>query len=112
MRLALGFALGVRGWTTLSSSPPVATAMMCGGLVIAGLLLIVGLWTPVVGTLVALIGIGEILTSAGDRWVHLLLSSMAGGLAMLGPGVWSIDAHLFGWKRVEVPSPKYSTPRS
>jgi hypothetical protein len=112
MRLVLGFALAVRGWTTLSSSPPVTTAMMCVVLAIAGLLLIVGLWTPVAGTLVALIEIGEILTSAGDRWVYLLLGSMAGALAMLGPGVWSIDARLFGWKRMEVPSRKYATPRS
>ena len=102
MRLVVGFALVVRGWTTLWSGPPVTTAMMTAVLAIAGLLLIVGLWTPVMGTLVALIEIGEILTSAGDRWVYLLLGSMAGALAMLGPGVWSIDARLFGWKRVEV----------
>ena len=26
---------------------------------------------------------------------------MAGALAMLGPGRWSLDARLFGWKRIE-----------
>jgi uncharacterized membrane protein YphA (DoxX/SURF4 family) len=90
----------------------VITAMMCALLSIAGLLLIAGLWTPVMGTLVALIEIGEILTPAGDRWVHLLLGSMPAALAMLGPGVWSIDARLFGWKRFEIPTRKYSSPRS
>ena len=112
MRLAVGFALVVRGWTTLWSGPLVTTAMMSAILAIAGLLLIVGLWTPVMGALVALIEIGETLTSWGDLWVYLLLGSMAGSLAMLGPGVWSIDARLFGWKRFEIPTRKYSSPRS
>ena len=112
MRLVVGFALVVRGWTTLGSSPPAITAMISAVLAIAGLLLIVGLWTPVMGALVALNEIMKILTSGGDLWVYLLLGSMAVALAMLGPGVWSIDARLFGWKRVEVRSPKYSSPRS
>jgi hypothetical protein len=112
MRLVVGLALVVRGTTTLASSPPAITAVISGVLAIAGLLLVVGLWTPVVGTLVALIEIGEILTLAGDRWVSLMLGSMAGALAMLGPGAWSIDARLFGWKRVDVRSTKFSPHRS
>ena len=39
----------------------------------------------------------------GDKWLWLLLVTIAGALAMLGPGRWSIDARLFGWKRVEAP---------
>jgi uncharacterized membrane protein YphA (DoxX/SURF4 family) len=85
--------------------------MITAVIAIAGLLLIAGLWTPIVGTLVALFEIGEILTSGGDRWVYLLLGSMAGALAMLGPGAWSIDARLFGWKRVEVRARQSSSPR-
>jgi hypothetical protein len=34
------------------------------------------------------------------RW---MLASVGGALALLGPGGWSIDARLFGWKRVELP---------
>jgi hypothetical protein len=111
MRLVIGVALVARGWV-LWSSPPVTASMMSAVLAVAGLLLTVGLWTPVMGILVALVEIGEVLTSAGDRWTPLLLGSMAGALAMLGPGVWSIDARLFGWKRVEVRARQYSPPRS
>jgi hypothetical protein len=70
-----------------------------------GLLLIPGLWTPIVGTLIVLLEISQILTISGDGWVALLLATMGGALAMLGPGLWSIDARLFGWKRVE-PAPR------
>ena len=33
----------------------------------------------------------------------LLTGTIAAGLAMLGPGRWSVDARLFGWKRIDAP---------
>jgi serine/threonine protein kinase len=33
--------------------------------------------------------------------VGLLAGTIAGARAMLGPGRWSVDARLFGWKRIE-----------
>ena len=57
----------------------------------------------------ALVEAWKILTLPGDRWLWLLLATVSCALAMLGPGRWSIDARLFGWKRVEAPPRKRSS---
>ena len=51
----------------------------------------------------ALIELSQIMAVAREPWVGLLAGSIGGGLAMLGPGRWSVDAQLFGWKRIEAP---------
>jgi hypothetical protein len=109
MRLVIGSALVVRASSTLWSNPPTNATITSAFLVGCGILLIPGLWTPIVGTLVALIEIWQILMPTGDRWVPLLLGTIGGALAMLGPGLWSVDARLFGWRRVEAPPRKSSS---
>jgi len=67
----------------------------------AGILLLVGLWTPVVGTLIAVVELWIALTHAGDPWIPIVLATLGGTAAMIGPGAWSIDARLFGRKHIE-----------
>jgi uncharacterized membrane protein YphA (DoxX/SURF4 family) len=69
----------------------------------AGILLLIGLWTPVVGTLVAIAEVGIACSRAGDPLVSLILAALGATLAMVGPGAWSIDARLFGRKYIEIP---------
>jgi uncharacterized membrane protein YphA (DoxX/SURF4 family) len=65
-------------------------------------LLIVGLWTPIAGGLVALVELWHIYVQTGDIWFHILLGTLCIALALLGPGALSLDARLFGWKRIDI----------
>lgn len=73
--------------------------------VVAAVLLVMGLGTPLVGTAVVPIEIWIALSIATDLWSAFVISVLAATLAMIGPGAWSIDARLFGRKHVEVDNP-------
>ena len=109
MRLVIGSALVVRAGSKLWIDPPLNVTIPAVLSIGAGILLIAGLWTPVVGTSIALIEIWKMIMLSGDKWVWLLLGTAGAALAMLGPGLWSIDARLFGWKRIEAPPRKSSS---
>jgi uncharacterized membrane protein YphA (DoxX/SURF4 family) len=71
-----------------------------------GLLLIIGLWTPVVATVMVLLELWRIISRNGDPASDILLCALAFAIALLGPGAWSVDARLFGWKRIEIDTQK------
>jgi putative oxidoreductase len=68
-----------------------------------GIFLLAGLWTPVMGALIAIdeLWIAFSLTSSNpdSRLIHIFFAMLTAGVAMLGPGAWSVDARLFGRKR-------------
>jgi len=66
----------------------------------AGTFLLVGLWTPIVGAVIAVIEVWFAMTHLGDAWTPIVLATLAGTVAMIGPGAWSIDARLFGRKHI------------
>jgi putative oxidoreductase len=69
----------------------------------AAALVLVGFWTPVAGVLLAVAELCLAFSHASDPSIHILLSALAAALAMLGPGAWSVDARLFGRKRIQIP---------
>jgi hypothetical protein len=102
MRVVAGSALVVRAGLTLRSDPPPINVTIPAILLLgAGILLIAGLWTPIAGASVALTEIWKMLMLPGDKWLWLMLGTAGAALAMLGPGLWSVDARLYGWKRLE-----------
>jgi uncharacterized membrane protein YphA (DoxX/SURF4 family) len=70
---------------------------------VSAALLLVGLWTPVAGVLLAIAELALSLCYPTDLRMHILLGILAASLAMLGPGAWSVDARLFGRKRIQIP---------
>ena len=105
MRLVVGIALVNNAGSVLLSSQAIPITILSVLLAAAAILLIIGLYTPIVGTLVAVFESCRLITLPSNRLVYLLVAAVGAALAMLGPGLWSVDARLFGWKRIE-PSPR------
>ena len=106
MRLAAGIALVFHGVTALRGGPPIGPAILQVLAIVLGILLLAGLWTPIAGVLVASIALWHAFSHPGDPWTSILLGTLGAALALVGPGGWSIDACLFGWKRIELPDRK------
>ena len=102
MRVVAGSALAAgASMTLLSDPPPINVTIPAILLMGAGILLIAGLWTPIAGASVGLTEVWKMLTVPGNRPLWLMLGTVGAALAMLGPGLWSVDARLYGWKRLE-----------
>jgi putative oxidoreductase len=102
IRLVTGIAANVLGLEALFGSSYLAPALFHLSFMGLGALLIVGLWTPIAGTLLALSALWHAFAHAQDRWCSLVVATLGAALALLGPGMWSVDARLFGWKRLEI----------
>jgi putative oxidoreductase len=113
LRLLTGFALiysGVTGGFGITGGPegpPLSIVVLQIIGAVAGTFLLIGLWTPVAGTLAAIvkvwIALSRYFSHSGDPWIPFVLAVLGAVLAMVGPGAWSIDARLFGRKHITFP---------
>jgi putative oxidoreductase len=77
-----------------------ALLLMHGLTIMAAMMLIGGLGTPLAGVAQALLEIYSNFAAADLN--HMLWAAVGLCVAMLGPGAWSIDSRLFGRRRIEV----------
>ena len=110
LRLAAGIPLiffSMQSLLGADPARPVRVVLEAGGAV-GGIFLIAGLWTPLAGVLVALTQLVVLFSQPFFKqsypFAHVFLLVLGAALAMLGPGAWSIDARLFGRKRLIPPS--------
>jgi putative oxidoreductase len=106
LRLGAGIALvclAISGFLALGEPVSIATNLVAA---IAGVFLATGLWTPVMGAIIAIdelwVAFSAYSSQRDGPWIHILLAVVTAGVAMLGPGAWSIDARLFGRKRFDI----------
>lgn len=105
LRLCLSLALLRFGIADLSDSAETNPGAQDWLAAAAGIFLLAGLWTPIMGVLVALIEAVIVLLNSSaqheDAWFRMFLAVLAVSLALLGPGAWSVDARLFGRRRFD-----------
>ena len=106
LRVVAGSALVFHAAMALGGDPPVGSIMLYVISGAVGILLLVGLWTPIAGSLLAILASWSAFVHTADLWTCVFLGTLGAALALLGPGAWSVDARLFGWKRVELPDRK------
>jgi hypothetical protein len=70
---------------------------------VAGVFLLLGLWTPVAGITIATVQVWISLAWSGNSLIAIVLAVLGATVAMIGPGTWSIDAKLYGRKHLQDP---------
>jgi hypothetical protein len=100
LRVLAGAAVAAHSVSILRGEPPLGLALLAGVLSGLALFLIVGLWTPVAGGLIAVAALWDAFAHPADRYYSVIAGVLGVALALLGPGAWSVDARLFGWKRL------------
>ena len=67
------------------------------------LAILTGYQTRIAGAATAALEVSLLALGEGNAVVHALLATLGAALALIGPGAWSLDARLSGWRRIHIP---------
>ena len=99
LRAAAGFSALALVHLVSDLTEMAALLARCVIVAVTGLLWI-GLWTPIAAIAAAVLQIGIVVLGQELSVASGVNAALALALAMLGPGSWSLDARLFGRKRI------------
>lgn len=99
LRFAVGLSLAAVAHVAgdLGGAASLLTRYVVDGVAV---LIWIGLWTPLATVAGAAIQISVIIFGHRSDLSLLVFAAVGLSLAMLGPGAWSLDARLFGRKRI------------
>jgi len=80
---------------------PTGTWLSLIGLLPATVVLL-GIWTPIAALAQAVIELSLALSTPALADLHLTRAAVGLALAGMGPGAWSLDARLYGRKRIDI----------
>jgi uncharacterized membrane protein YphA (DoxX/SURF4 family) len=102
LRLVVGILVIQDGITAVMGTAQRELATLLIIAAIAGFFLLIGLWTPIAGALMAATELWIALRGTDHLRSTILLASLGIALAILGPDALSIDARLYGRKRLDI----------
>jgi hypothetical protein len=101
MRLAIGAGLLTRCLAAWPDTPVLIA--LCLAESFSAVLLLAGAATPIWGAGATVVELWRLFSDPEDALAHALLATLGAALALLGPGAFSVDARVFGWRRIAVP---------
>jgi putative oxidoreductase len=99
LRLATGSALLGVVYMTSGLGDAATVVLRCVALAVA-VLLFLGFGTPIAAVAAAVIQVGIMTLDGRYNSSAVIATALGVALAMLGPGAWSLDARVFGRKRI------------
>ena len=113
LRVVVGAALVAHGVLCLASSDriTVVVSVSTALLLLSGGCLLIGFLTPILSLLAGLECLGivwswfpfQLLSPFESKLALAPVIAMSAAIALLGPGAFSLDARLFGWKEIVIP---------
>jgi uncharacterized membrane protein YphA (DoxX/SURF4 family) len=113
LRVVVAATLVGHGILCLQSSDRVtlAVSVSFAFLLLSGVCLLIGFLTPILSPLACLESLGlafswfplQLLSPFESKLALAPIIAIAAAIALLGPGAFSLDARLFGWKEIVIP---------
>jgi hypothetical protein len=112
LRATVGITVAIQAWLFIASAhTDLIGAAPAAGLIVCGIALMAGIFTPFCSTLVGVFYALVLITPVGGVVLPRLDGAAAAvglaasaGLFLVGPGAFSIDARLFGRREIFIPA--------